>query len=53
MATTAVITEDDDSGVDTNAWIPADLISGRCCAQVRRHNRTGGLGKHTVEVRRA
>ncbi|MGE0348600.1 M12 family metallopeptidase [Hydrogenophaga sp.] len=50
---TALIAEDDDSGVDTNALIRANLIPGRYYAQVRHYNRTGGVGKYTIKVRRA
>lgn len=50
---TAVIAEDDDSGVDTNALIRADLIPGRYYVQVRHYNRANGVGKYTVKVRRA
>lgn len=50
---TAVIAEDDDSGVDTNALIRADLIPGRYHVQVRHYNRSGGVGSYTVKVRRA
>ncbi|QHE86694.1 M12 family metallopeptidase [Hydrogenophaga sp. BPS33] len=50
---TAVIAEDDDSGVDTNALIRADLIPGRYYVQVRHYNRANGMGKYTVKVRKA
>lgn len=50
---TAVIAEDDDSGVDTNALIRANLIPGRYYVQVRHYNRANGVGKYTVKVRRA
>ena len=50
---TAVIAEDDDSGVDYNARIAADLIEGRYFAQVRHYNRASGMGNYTVSVSRA
>ncbi len=50
---TALIAEDDDSGVDTNALIRADLIPGRYYVQVRHYNRASGVGNYTVKVRRA
>ncbi len=49
---TALIAEDDDSGVDYNARIAADLIEGRYFAQVRHYNRASGVGKYTVRVSR-
>ena len=49
---TALIAEDDDSGVDANARIVADLISGEYFVQVRHVNRTGGTGDYSVKVRR-
>jgi hypothetical protein len=50
---TALIAEDDDSGVDTNALIRADLIPGRYYVQVRHYNRASGVGNYTLKVRRA
>lgn len=50
---TALIAEDDDSGVDYNARIAADLIEGRYFAQVRHYNRASGMGNYTVRVSRA
>lgn len=50
---TALITEDDDSGVDYNARIAADLVEGRYYAQVRHYNRASGKGKYTVRVWRS
>jgi hypothetical protein len=49
---TALIAEDDDSGVDTNAHISADLIPGLYYVQVRHYNRASGTGKYTIKVRR-
>ena len=49
---TALIAEDDDSGVSTNARIVADLISGEYFVQVRHYNLGGGTGKYSVKVRR-
>ena len=50
---TNVIAEDDDSGVETNALIRADLIPGEYFVQVRHYNRARGTGNYTVKVRRA
>ena len=50
---TALIAEDDDSGVDYNARIAADLIKGRYFVQVRHYNRASGMGKYSVRVSRA
>jgi hypothetical protein len=47
---TALIAEDDDSGVDFNARIAADLIEGRYLAQVRHYNRTSGMGNYSIKV---
>jgi hypothetical protein len=49
---TALIAEDDDSGLDTNASIAADLIAGTYYAQVRHYNRASGMGNYTIKVRR-
>jgi hypothetical protein len=50
---TALIDEDDDSGVDTNARLSADLIAGRYWVQVRHYNRKSGMGNYTIKVRKA
>ena len=50
---TALIAEDDDSGVDYNARIAADLVAGHYWAQVRHYNRASGKGEYTIRVRRA
>ena len=50
---TALIAEDDDSGMGSNARIAADLIEGRYFAQVRHYNRASGMGNYTVRVSRA
>ncbi len=50
---TALIAEDDDSGVDYNATIAADLIPGVYFAQVRHYNRASGMGNYTVHVSKA
>lgn len=50
---TALIAEDDDSGLDTNASIAADLMPGIYYAQVRHYNRASGMGKYTIKVRKA
>lgn len=49
---TALIAEDDDSGVDFNARIAADLVEGRYYAQVRHYNKASGVGNYTVRVSR-
>lgn len=49
---TALIAEDDDSGLDTNASIAADLIPGMYYAQVRHYNRASGMGNYTIKVKR-
>ena len=49
---TSVIAEDDDSGIDTNARIAADLIPGLYYAQVRHYNRASGVGDYSIRVRR-
>jgi len=49
---TALIAEDDDSGVNTNALIRASLIPGRYHVQVRHYNRASGMGNYTMKVRR-
>lgn len=49
---TALIAEDDDSGVDTNALIHAELIPGRYYVQVRHYNRASGLGNYTLKARK-
>jgi hypothetical protein len=50
---TALIAEDDDSGVDYNARIAADLVNGRYYAQVRHYNRASGKGNYTIRVWRS
>jgi hypothetical protein len=47
---TALIAEDDDSGVDLNARIIADLIPGEYYVQIRHYNLEGGTGEYTVGV---
>ena len=49
---TALIAEDDDSGVEYNARISADLIQGRYFVQTRHFNRSTGMGNYTVRVSR-
>lgn len=51
-STTALITEDDDSGVDLNASISADLVPGVYYVQVRHYNKANGTGSYTIKVRR-
>lgn len=49
---TALIAEDDDSGVGANARIIADLIVGQYFVQVRHFNRSLGKGKYKIRVKR-
>ncbi|MBE0548700.1 MAG: peptidase [Rubrivivax sp.] len=49
---TALIAEDDDSGLNTNARIVADLIPGEYWAQLRHYNKASGMGDYTIKVRR-
>jgi astacin (peptidase family M12A) len=49
---TALIAEDDDSGIDTNALINADLIAGEYFVQVRHYNRASGKGNYSIKVQR-
>ena len=49
---TAVIAEDDDSGVDTNARIAVDLIEGEYFVQIRHWNRDSGMGNYSIRVRK-
>jgi hypothetical protein len=50
---TALIAEDDDSGVGTNARINADLIAGEYFVQIRHWNREKGTGTYTIKVKQA
>jgi hypothetical protein len=47
---TALIAEDDDSGVGTNARISVELIPGSYYVQVRHYSRTGGTGDYSIKV---
>ena len=47
---TAFIAEDDDSGLDTNARIAANLIAGNYFVQVRHFNRNSGMGNYSIKV---
>jgi len=49
---TAVIAEDDDSGVDLNARIATPLTEGDYFVQVRHYNRQRGVGKYSIRVRK-
>jgi hypothetical protein len=49
---TALIAEDDDSGVDLNARISRNLVAGRYWAQVRHYNRQTGMGNYSIRVTR-
>lgn len=48
---TALIAEDDDSGVSYNACIVTNLIAGMYFVQVRHYNRASGVGKYSIKVR--
>jgi hypothetical protein len=47
---TALIAEDDDSGVDFNAKISANLVKGDYFVQVRHYNRASGMGNYSIKV---
>ena len=47
---TALIAEDDDSGVGTNARIVAGLVPGTYHVQVRHYNKASGMGNYSVKV---
>lgn len=49
---TALIAEDDDSGLDLNARIAADLVKGDYFVQVRHYSCQSGTGKYSVKVRK-
>jgi hypothetical protein len=49
---TALIAEDDDSGIDLNARIVARLSPGIYYLQVRHYNRRAGVGKYSIRVRK-
>jgi hypothetical protein len=49
---TALIAEDDDSGIDTNALIVRDLVAGEYFVQVRHYNRASGMGNYSIKVRK-
>ncbi|MCP9450220.1 MAG: M12 family metallopeptidase [Nitrospira sp.] len=49
---TALIAEDDDSGLDLNARIAADLVKGDYFVQVRHYSRQSGTGKYSIKVRK-
>lgn len=49
---TALIAEDDDSGIDANARIVSDLTAGMYFVQVRHFNLAGGVGDYSIKVRR-
>jgi hypothetical protein len=50
---TALIAEDDDSGLDLNARISANLVAGDYIVQVRHYNKASGMGNYTVKVVKA
>jgi hypothetical protein len=47
---TALIEEDDDSGLGLNPRISASLIAGDYFVQVRHYDRTSGTGKYSIAV---
>jgi hypothetical protein len=49
---TALIAEDDDSGLATNARIAADLVKGDYFVQVRHYSRQSGTGKYSIKVQK-
>ncbi|MGQ0793256.1 MAG: M12 family metallopeptidase [Deltaproteobacteria bacterium] len=49
---TALIAEDDDSGVGFNARIIADLAVGQYFVQIRHFNQSRGTGEYSVKVKR-
>jgi hypothetical protein len=49
---TALIAEDDDSGLDSNARIARSLIPGKYFIQVRHYNRKSGMGNYSIKVQR-
>jgi hypothetical protein len=49
---TALIAEDDDSGIDANARLAANLIAGEYFVQVRHYNRASGMGNYSIKVRK-
>lgn len=50
---TALIAEDDDSGVGANARIIADLIPGEYFIQIRHWNRATGTGTYSIKVKKS
>lgn len=48
---TALVAEDDDSGVGLNAKIVAELSPGQYFLQVRHYNRQGGTGAYSISVK--
>lgn len=51
-SSTALIAEDDDSGVALNARIIATLLPGTYLVQIRHYNLNNGTGNYTVSVRK-
>lgn len=49
---TALIAEDDDSGLDSNAKIVRSLIPGRYFIQIRHYNQRSGMGNYSIKVSR-
>ncbi|RZS56950.1 M12 family metallopeptidase [Sphaerotilus mobilis] len=49
---TALIAEDDDSGIGRNARIARALVPGQYWVQVRHYNQRSGVGDYSVRVRR-
>jgi hypothetical protein len=49
---TALIAEDDDSGLESNSRIARSLVPGRYFVQIRHYNRRSGMGSYTLKVAR-
>lgn len=47
---TALMAEDDDSGVYLNSKINIDLIAGHYYVQIRHFNKTSGMGSYSIRV---
>lgn len=50
---TALIAEDDDSGLDINARIARDLIAGEYFVQIRHYSRASGTGKYSIKMKKS
>jgi hypothetical protein len=45
-----LIAEDNDSGVDANAQIVADLVAGDYYVQIRHADKATGTGKYSIKA---